>query len=110
VLAPTGSNEQRVSFLRSRARFQAGGASLLLLYTFSFSRDPLSKPDKWKAQNFWQQFERERIFAKGLGSFFTRDLEVTKPRVLEPPLVKGLPGLFRVRDIDGPERESSIRS
>jgi hypothetical protein len=49
-------------------------------------------------------------FAKGLGSFFTRDLEVTKPRVLEPPLVKGLPGLFRMRDIDGPERESSIRS
>jgi hypothetical protein len=63
VLAPTGLNEQRASFLCSRARFQAGGASLLLLYTFS-SRNPLSKPDKRKAQNFWQQFERERFFAK----------------------------------------------
>jgi hypothetical protein len=30
VLVPTGSNEQRVSFLRSHARFQAGVASLLL--------------------------------------------------------------------------------
>jgi hypothetical protein len=56
VLAPTGSNEQRASFIRSRARFQAGRASRLCLYTFS-SRNPLSKPDKRKAQNFWRQFE-----------------------------------------------------
>jgi hypothetical protein len=105
-LRPQDLQSRGCPFLCSRARSQAGGASLLPLHTFSFSKNPLKKPAKWRAQKFWQQFERERFFAKGLGSLFTHDLEVTKPPVLEPPLVNGLSGLFCMRDIDESERKS----